>query len=70
VPSVKRNWKWFRALALVGLLALGTGCSGIHASKSISPLDFFLPGIMQNETPAPQESIPPSHPAELLAQAN
>jgi hypothetical protein len=26
------------------VLALGAGCSGINASKSVSPLDFLLPG--------------------------
>ena len=27
--------------ALIGLTA---GCSGVHASKSVSPLDFLIPG--------------------------
>jgi len=26
------------------VLLLGTGCSGINASKSVSPIDFLLPG--------------------------
>jgi hypothetical protein len=25
-------------------MLLGTGCSGIHASKSVSPIDFLIPG--------------------------
>ena len=30
---------------MLALLALGAaGCSGIHQSGSVSPLDFFLPG--------------------------
>jgi hypothetical protein len=55
------------AFALALLAGVGTGCSGIHASKSISPLDFILPGLMQNRPPAPE---PPqdSTPAILLAQ--
>jgi hypothetical protein len=28
----------------VSVLALGAGCSGINASKSVSPIDFLLPG--------------------------
>jgi hypothetical protein len=68
VHPVTRNWKWFRAVALAGLLFVGGGCSGIRASKSISPLDFILPGLMQNETPAPKE-VPASTPPELLASA-
>lgn len=30
-------------LAAIGLFA--AGCSGINASKSVSPLDFLLPGM-------------------------
>src|SRR5689334_20677122 len=47
VRSIKSNGKWFHALALAALMAIGSGCSGIHASKSISPLDFFLPGLLK-----------------------
>jgi hypothetical protein len=40
--------------ALLALIAAaGHGCSGINASKSVSPLDFFLPGLLQNEPPEP-----------------
>jgi hypothetical protein len=67
---VNSNWKWFRAGALVALLALGAGCSGIHASKSISPATFLLPGLMKNDAPAAQDSMPAAPPGELLAQAN
>ncbi len=38
----------------VGLVVLLTGCSGINATKSVSPLDFLLPGLhMKNDPPAP-----------------
>jgi hypothetical protein len=68
VPPMKWNWKWFRCAALAALLAAGAGCSGIHASKSISPATFLLPGLLQNEKPAAQDSIPAAPPGELLAQ--
>ena len=70
VRSVNWNWKWSRALALAALLALGAGCSGIHASKSVSPLDFFLPmhGLLKNDAPAPRDPNPAAPPGELLAQ--
>jgi hypothetical protein len=33
-------------LAMPAMVALfGAGCSGINTSQSVSPLDFFLPGI-------------------------
>ncbi len=39
---------------LLVVAALCGGCSGINASKSVSPLDFLLPGLhMRNDTPAP-----------------
>ena len=53
---------------LVALLAFSAGCSGIHASKGISPATFLLPGLLQNEKPAAQDSIPAAPPGELLAQ--
>lgn len=53
-------------LAAIALFA--AGCSGINASKSVSPLDFFLPGIgsfMKVELPA--TNAPPMFP-EISAQ--
>jgi hypothetical protein len=51
------NWKTVRLTIGSGLLVLSAGCSGINASKSISPIDFLLPGAghfmhMEN-TPQP-----------------
>ena len=43
---------------LAALLAFGTaGCGGITASRSISPLDFLLPGILKNDAPATTNSL-------------
>jgi len=33
------------------LLALTAGCSGIHASHSVSPASFFLPGLLKADPP-------------------
>jgi len=39
---------------LLLVAAVNCGCSGINASKSISPLDFLLPGLhLQNDPPQP-----------------
>jgi hypothetical protein len=40
------------SVALATLVLLNTGCSGINASKSVSPASFFLPGLMQAKPPA------------------
>jgi hypothetical protein len=52
-------------LAVLALL-VNTGCSGIQASKSFSPLDFFLPGLLQN---TPNQATPPSQAPEQVAIA-
>jgi hypothetical protein len=51
IDGMKR--KWSHSLWSLALLALLTGgCSGINASRSISPLDFILPGLhLQNDAP-------------------
>ena len=56
------------ACLLVLIVVIATGCSGINAGGSVSPLDFFLPGLLQNRPaspviPAETNSVP------LLAQA-
>jgi hypothetical protein len=68
VRSVKWNWKWLHRAGLLAVIALGAGCSGINASKSISPATFLLPGLMKNDVPAAQDSNPAAPPAKLLAQ--
>jgi hypothetical protein len=68
VRTVKWNWKWLRGASLLAVVALGAGCSGIHASKSISPATFLLPGLMKNDAPPAQDSMPPAPPGELFAQ--
>lgn len=56
LPPVTAKWNFIRG-AMGVILLLGTaGCGGISASKSVSPLDFFLPGLIQNQ---PQPAQPP-----------
>jgi hypothetical protein len=47
--------------ALLAMVAvLGCGCSGINATKSVSPMDFILPGLMKNAPstpPAPNDAV-------------
>jgi hypothetical protein len=51
--QVRLNWNFIGLSCLVAFLAMGTaGCGGISASKTVSPLDFFMPGIMKNDAPA------------------
>jgi hypothetical protein len=55
---VSLNWKIVRVAACGSLFSLVAGCSGINASKSVSPLDFLIPGAghflhMQNTPPQP-----------------
>jgi hypothetical protein len=49
-------------LAVVGIAGL-TGCGGFQASRTISPLDMLLPGLVGSEptkeTPAVENQPPP-----------
>ena len=59
-----------KAVCLLALVAAtATGCGGINASKSISPLDFIMPGLMQNHPKPPETPIETTN-APLIAQAN
>jgi hypothetical protein len=43
-----------KCLALASItVGIGTGCSGLNATQSFSPLMFFLPGLAENK-PVPQ----------------
>ena len=57
------------ALTFALIAALATGCSGINASKSVSPMDFLLPGLLENCPPSPVIPIP-TNTVPLLAQAS
>jgi hypothetical protein len=55
-----------------GLLVLTAGCSGINASKSVSPLDFLIPGggglmrgLLYAPPPAPNCPTNPVAPAPV-----
>ena len=50
LSSLRGNW---RGPVLLLALTLLTGCGGITATKSVSPLDFLLPGLLKNDEPAP-----------------
>ncbi len=70
VTPVHGNWKRIYWLALPALLVLTTGCGGIHASKSVSPATFLLPGLIKNDVRVPAETMPVVAAEPLLAQAN
>ena len=41
-------------LLLVLVVVVATGCGGFSASKSVSPMDFLMPGLhIRNYAPAP-----------------
>ncbi|PYJ84803.1 MAG: hypothetical protein DME22_11405 [Verrucomicrobia bacterium] len=70
---MRLNWKFLRlAIIPVFALLLGTGCSGINASGSVSPATFFLPGLGQVRPDAnrPEIPTPASETAPLLARSH
>jgi hypothetical protein len=51
---------------LVAVSGLTAGCGGISASKTVSPLDFIMPGILRADpVPAPSS---PAVPAAKIVQ--
>jgi hypothetical protein len=70
VATVKRNWNAIRLAVLVIAAACGGGCSGVNYSRGVSPLDFILPGLMQNQPSPPAETNSLSHSAPMLVRAN
>jgi len=59
-------------LAMLAVIGLGAaGCSGIHQSGSVSPLDFFLPGaghLLRADPPATNTPVLfPEIPTELAS---
>ena len=66
--SVMLKRKLVQLAACATLAVFATGCGGINASKSVSPLDFILPGLLKT---APQPATPPGNPTnsvQLVAQ--
>jgi hypothetical protein len=51
------------------MAAIATGCSGINAGGSVSPLDFLLPGLLQNRPASPVIPVE-TNSTPLLAQAS
>jgi hypothetical protein len=69
-PNMKHNKTFgLDALGFTLIAAVATGCSGINATKSISPLDFILPGLMQNCPPSPV-TTPETNSVPLMARAS
>jgi len=67
---VRLNGKLLRFASYLALLLLVAGCGGINASKSVSPLSFFLPGLMKADPPPthPDQPMPAADPAKQVAQ--
>jgi hypothetical protein len=73
VPLIVDDMKMNRAVIAGALLlaaGLGSGCSGINASHSVSPATFLLPGLIQAAPPEPaaDETVPATAPAKQIAR--
>jgi hypothetical protein len=67
---VRSNGKLLRLAFCPAFLLLAAGCGGINASRTVSPLDFFLPGLLQATPPPAQHDpvLPPVEPSTQLAK--
>lgn len=56
-------------LAGYAILAVAaTGCGGIRASRSVSPLDFFLPGLIRTGPQPLRPSLDQTNSVQVVAQ--
>jgi hypothetical protein len=68
VPLVTLQRKTIRLALGTALLALTAGCGGLRASKSVSPLDFILPGLMKYEPAPANPAVTVTNSVQLVAQ--
>jgi hypothetical protein len=54
------------AASLALIAVVGSGCSGINVSKSVSPINFLLPALMQNAPATPLIPGATNAPPELV----
>ena len=56
-------------LALAAIPLLCAGCGGISATRSVSPLDFLIPGgfLLQADPPVTNNFVLPPQPQQQLA---
>jgi hypothetical protein len=59
----------FLAALLFGAVMLGTGCSGINASHSVSPATFLIPGFFGQTPAAPAPAPDPAVPVSIVQPA-
>ena len=65
----KRQIRFVLALAVIPLFC--AGCGGISATRSVSPLDFLIPGgfMLKADPPATNHLVLPPQTEQLLASA-
>jgi hypothetical protein len=49
--QVRISWKFLCLATLSAGSLLLAGCGGVSASRTVSPLDFLLPGIIRADSP-------------------
>jgi hypothetical protein len=70
---VQLDWKPAWLLALLAVMLIGSGCSGLNTSSSVSPANILLPGFFGQTSPAPaDETSPPAagESVQTIAQSN
>lgn len=69
-PLVIAKRNLVRWTAGAALLVCAAGCGGVSATKSISPLDFILPGLIQNHSTPPAPAGTDTNSVARLAQVS
>jgi type IV secretory pathway TrbF-like protein len=70
---MRLGWRTVGLATLLIPAALSSGCSGVNATGTVSPLMFLVPGLGQTgPTAEPSPAAPPAtstEPVQILAQA-
>jgi len=68
LPPVTLKRKTIQVACGAMLVVVAAGCSGINASKSVSPLDFILPGLIRTGPPSMVPSVDATNSVRVVAQ--
>lgn len=63
IAPMRLGWRTLGVATLLIPAFLTTGCGGVNATGSVSPLMFLMPGLGQTG-PAPVEEPAQSHPTD------
>jgi hypothetical protein len=66
---VKLNWNFMLFAFLTAIALSGVGCSGVNTGASVSPAEFFVPGLLKADPPKASPLVLPAETYKQFAVA-